>query len=195
MYDFLRGRVARIDGASCALDVCGVGYSLVCTPRTAAGLSVDSEVELLTHMQASKEGAPVLYGFKDTVERSLFRLLIGVSGVGPASALALLTTLAPGELASAVARGDEQALTAAKGIGKKAAGRIVVDLKERMASPETDLPTDILPAGPRRDAVSALMALGYTPAGATQAVEQLLSETPDAPLEEIVRRALAGASA
>jgi len=177
------------------MDVAGVGYSLVCTPRTTAGLAVGAETELLVHMQTSNEGVPVLYGFKDTVERSLFRLLIGVSGVGPTSALALLTTLEPGELASAVARGDEQALTAAKGIGKKAAGRIVVDLKELMAAPGANLPTDVLPAGPRRDAVSALLALGYTPAGAQQLVEQLLRETPDAPLEEIVRRALAGASA
>ena len=177
MIGKLRGTVDSRDEDSVILDVGGVGYLVHCSSRTLAGLPSSGDMASLAIETHVREDMIRLYGFAAPAERDWFRLLQGVQGVGAKVALAILGTLAVGELASAVARGDRTAVARAPGVGPKLAARIVAELKDK--GPEGG-PADLgLSAGPEggpalprnvEDAVSALVNLGYGRPQAAQAV-------------------------
>jgi Holliday junction DNA helicase RuvA len=162
----LRGRLDGIAEDHAVVDVGGVGYLVVCSARTLAGLpGVGEAVDLHIETQVRAESI-TLYGFRDPAERVWFRLLQTVQGIGGRVALAVLSVLGPDQLARAVAAQDKAALSRASGVGARLAGRIVSELRERLV----DLPAPVgavaaAPvagaSGPAADAISALINLGY----------------------------------
>lgn len=162
----LRGRLDGIAEDHAVVDVGGVGYLVVCSARTLAGLpGMGEAVDLHIETQLRAESI-ALYGFKEPAERVWFRLLQTVQGVGARVALGLLSVLAPDELARAVAAQDKAALSRASGVGPRLAGRIASELRERLVDlplpgVTVDATLTVGASGPAADAVSALINLGY----------------------------------
>ena len=195
MIGRLRGRVLEAGAGRIVLDVGGVGYEVRVPDSASAKLQAGpDEASIWTHAAYSDAGAE-LYGFLAAADRDAFRQIIGVSGVGPKTALALLSAMTLDELRSALIREDLKPLTAVSGIGKKTAQRLLLELKDKAlgwaAAPEAS-------AGPaterRREddvAVAALTNLGYRPAQAARAVEVARQRLGDAAtLDDLIRRAL-----
>ncbi len=178
------------------LEVHGVGYELEASMNTFFRLpEVGSEVTLHTHLVV-REDAQLLYGFLEGRERTLFRALIKVSGIGARLALAILSGMDSDSFVRCVNEGDVAALTRLPGIGKKTAERLIVEMRDRLAD-WTGIPGAVtLPGGapgpgtPVEDAVSALIALGYKPQEASRAVKAVAADGLSS--EEIIRRALRG---
>jgi Holliday junction DNA helicase RuvA len=168
MIAFVRGRVAALTLNSAVLDVAGVGYQILCTPGTIAGLRLGNEAELATSMVV-REDSQTLYGFADTDERDMFELVQTASGVGPKVAQAMLAVLPPDRLRIAISSADHAALTTVPGIGRKGAERIILELKDRIGSAATAL---VSPSGPWRDQVrEALQGLGWSARDADAAAD------------------------
>jgi Holliday junction DNA helicase RuvA len=202
MIAYLRGRVVATHEDAVVLDVGGVGYLVHCAPRTLGELGSNEAVELHIETQV-REDSITLFGFLDPAECGWFRLLQGIQGVGARTALAILGTLAPGQLVAAIAAQDRTALARASGVGAKLAARIVAELKERVGAlpvPGTrpgaavgSIPTA---SGPAEDAVSALVNLGYGRAEAFAAVARGRAKLGDAAeIGQLVREGLKELSA
>lgn len=173
----LTGFVAAIEEGRCVLDVAGVGYLVSVSARTLAALPVPPALARLFVETQFREDAIVLYGFADAAERDLFRLLITVQGVGAKLALSLLSTLSPDQLSAAIAAGERVAVARAPGVGSKLAGRIIAELREKLAGLGLGAAVPAAPAeaaGPVADAISALLHLGYRRAEAEPAVARAL---------------------
>ena len=173
MIAFVRGRVAALTLNSAVLDVSGVGYQILCTPGTIAGLRLGTEAELSTSMVV-REDSQTLYGFSDTDERDMFELVQTASGVGPKVAQAMLAVLPPDRLRIAIAGADHAALTTVPGIGRKGAERIILELKDRIGpAVSVSMPA----AGAWRDQVrEALQGLGWSARDADAAAEAVAAE-------------------
>lgn len=193
MIASLRGRVAANVAGQTVLDVGGVGYRLA-TTASAARLAADAnggEVTLLTHLHV-REDTLALFGFASEAERALFELLLGVSGVGPKAALAIVSGYAPDQIRRAVQTGDHALFTSIPGIGRRTAERVVIDLKDKVGGLQiaaaAEAPVDV--ADGHTDARDALVGLGMSVAEAEAALRPLDESLP---VEERVRLALAGA--
>ncbi len=184
MIAFLEGTVAEKAADRVVLLTGGVGYEVLVPAQSLARLPPPGRsARVYTRLQL-REDAMVLFGFASPDERSAFDLLVTVSGVGPKMALAVLSLLSPEALRRAVATGDVDALTLVPGIGKKVAGRILLDLKDRLG-----VGGDLAPSGPLAEVREALLALGLS---AQEAREALAALGPDGerPVEELLRDAL-----
>jgi Holliday junction DNA helicase RuvA len=198
MIAFLRGRVMEADGEAAVVDVAGVGYQVLVSASTAAALSLSpagGETQLYVHTHFVKDEPLRLYGFADLAERRLFQTLIGVQGVGPRVALAALAGLEAGDLIRAIATGDIARLTQVKGVGRKTAERMALELREKIltlpagkgATIEAGSARGEPPRGPLGDVYGALAQLGYKPAE----IEPLLDRLdPARPVADLVRQAL-----
>jgi Holliday junction DNA helicase RuvA len=166
----------------------GVGYLLTVTPSTASRLVAGAEALLYAHM-AVRENDVSLYGFTGRDERSMFRKLLGVVGLGPKNALGLLSRYTPDRIAMAVAAEDAAMLAKAPGIGKKTAARIILDLKGSFDNIGDYTPDSgaAMSSKPRQDALDALISLGYSRADALRAI---LSEDETADAEVIIKKTL-----
>jgi Holliday junction DNA helicase RuvA len=188
----LRGTPAGRSPDGLVLDVGGVGYLVAATPSALRRAEGGGEVTLETYLHV-REDALQLYGFADPAERELFLHLLGVSGIGPKVALAVVSSAPPGELRRAIVLEDPARFQAIPGIGKKTAERIVLELKEKLGSEEVVvLPS--LPGAPTSSHVvarDALVELGYSVIEAEQALARI---DPDLPAEERVRQALRSAA-
>lgn len=177
--------------------VAGVGYEVLVSLSTYSALPDEGKtVSLRVHTHV-REDAIQLFGFHTDLERALFEQLIRVNGVGPRLAQALLSGLAPRDLAAALAGGDAAALCAVPGIGAKTAQRLVLDLRERVAalaavaSPAAEPAVAVAPSDQRLEGVvSALVNLGTARARAERAAREAAEAAPDASLEQLVREAL-----
>jgi Holliday junction DNA helicase RuvA len=195
MIAFLKGLVsAKLDGA-CLVDVNGVGYEVNMPGSDLAQLPRVGEAVTLYTWYHGREDGVSLFGFMTPERRALFKLLLGVAGVGPKLALAVLSGFAPAELASAVSNQDIGALTHVPGIGRKTAERLLLELKDKL--PAVAVGRNQLPAREREDfaeALEALLALGYSSAQARTALQkvadEMTSSTGNARVVEWVRRAL-----
>ncbi len=180
MISRLRGTVvARAPGGGLVVDVGGVGYLVAATPRVHARVGEETTVETYLHV---REDALQLYGFASGEERELFELLLGVSGIGPKVALAIVSGSQPGELRRAIARDDLARFEAIPGIGRKTAQRVVMELKDRMAEPAM--------AGSANGellARDALVELGWSVVDAERALADVDESLP---VEEQIRSAL-----
>ena len=190
MIASLRGTVLERGAGRVVLDVGGVGY-LLQTTSSAARMSVPGEeVTLVTHLNV-REDALTLYGFAESAERSMFELLLGVSGVGPKAALAIMSGYAPDQVRRAIATSDHALFTRISGIGKRTAERVVIDLKDKIgALPAAEEPMPAAPAGGHTAARDALVGLGMSVNEAEAALRDVDEELP---VEERIRLALAGA--
>lgn len=198
MIGSLRGRLAAKHPPQLLLDVGGVGYEVEAPMSTFYGLpAVGAEVSLHTHLVV-REDAQVLYGFGTERERSLFRELIKVSGVGPRIALGILSGASVDEFHRCVEAGDVAALVRIPGIGRKTAERLVVEMRDRLealAGPAfAPIPGAAAGAGPspQSEAFSALVALGYRPAEVTRLLQKV--DPAVTATEEIIRHALRAAA-
>ena len=194
MFYYLNGVVAEMEANLAVIDCGGVGYACATTNYTLSQLKKGERAKLYTYMNV-REDAVELFGFATQSELHSFKLLLGVSGVGPKAALSILSANTPANLAMAVVMGDEKALTAAPGIGKKIAQRIILELKDKLAKEQSSFSGDtgaILPVAVPddkvREAGAALAVLGYS---ASEVAAALKGIDMDAlPLEEIIRQAL-----
>lgn len=194
MFAFLRGTVARKTSDHIELDVNGVGYEVSVPDGVARKLAVNQDTTLLTYCHI-REDAFLIFGFLREEERGVFRTLLGISGIGPKMALAVLSAMSVSEFRRAVIESDVNAFTKVNGVGKKTAQRVVLEMKSRMgedaelgailgeqaetAQPETD------------DVIAALCSLGCTLAEARKAASTARKQAGvDAPIEELVRAAL-----
>ena len=183
MIGRLRGTLAAVGVDTVLVDVGGVGYDVAVTSRTFVELpGVGSEVVLHTHLQV-REDLMALFGFTSSDERDLFRLLLGVSGLGPKVALAILATMSADDLRRVVATDDMAALTAVPGIGKRSAQKYLLELRPKLEVPDGALQT----SGPLGEVRTALEGLGYQPDEISGALRDL---PPDLPVEEMLRRSL-----
>jgi Holliday junction DNA helicase RuvA len=193
----LRGTLDTLDEGHAVVDVGGVGYLVACATRTLAALPRPGEaVDLLIETQV-RDDSITLYGFRSGAERSWFRLLQTVQGVGARVALGILSVLGPDELARAVAAQDKAALARASGVGPRLAGRIASELKDRLTELPGPVggpaagPAAITLDGPADEAVSALVNLGYGRSVAHAAVAKAAVSLGDAaPLEALIRAGL-----
>jgi holliday junction DNA helicase RuvA len=186
MISFLEGEVIDKGVGRVVLDVHGVGYELVVPTSLLASLpAVGDRARVHTRMVV-REDSMTLFGFASPDERELFDLLTGVTGVGPKVALAFLSSLKPDALRRAVASGDADALTVVPGVGKKVAQRVVLDLRERLGGEGAE----VIAIGPLADVRDALLALGLTPAEASQALAHVDPEgkAPDDLLREALQK-------
>ncbi|EST39607.1 hypothetical protein N566_01145, partial [Streptomycetaceae bacterium MP113-05] len=175
MIAFVSGPVAAVAPDSAVIEVGGIGMAVQCTPNTLAGLRTGEPARLATSLVV-REDSLTLYGFADDDERQVFELLQTASGVGPRLAQAMLAVHRPDALRTAVATGDEKALTAVPGIGKKGAQKLLLELRDRLGEPLGSVGHRAGPAAGRPPAWSeqlheALVGLGYTARDAEDAVE------------------------
>lgn len=190
MYDYLRGKLAYADLRTAVVDCGGVGYRCSISENTYQSIFAQNEVKLYTHLSV-REDAMELYGFADEDEREAFLLLIGISGVGPKAALAVLSVLTSNELGAAVEKGDHKAVSRANGIGPKIAQRICLELKGKLAfSPDVlNRPEETQPLflpNEKDDAVEILVSLGYIRNDAKHAVDRCSADNA----QDLVKQAL-----
>jgi holliday junction DNA helicase RuvA len=189
---FLRGQVVDIDANVLLLDVNGVGYRVFAPTTLLDALVPARQTQIFTHLHV-RETELTLYGFKDAEELNLFQTLLGVQGIGPKVALAILSHLPPETLRSAVARDEAALLARVPGIGPKKAKQIVFQLKSKIDY--EDVFAASVPVGSDDlEVVAALTALGYSVVEAQAALQQLPQEAKDEPIEEKVRLALSSLS-
>lgn len=188
MFDYISGKVAAVSENKVVIDCGGVGFALTASAFACAEASRKQEVKMLVYL-AVRDDALELFGFSGMLERDLFLLLIGVSGVGPKLAVAVLSGMTADRLTSAIASGNAAALSTIKGVGKKTAERIVLELKGKVAPAVDDGGTVIAEQQlPDEKSVLALMGLGYERKEAEAAVKKVAK--PDMSTEDIVLAAL-----
>ncbi len=197
MIAYVKGELAAIEETSVIVDNQGMGFRIYTPIREdLLRIGVGSQIKLHTYMNV-REDAMILFGFLQPEALSLFKQLINVNGVGPKYALAILTAMSVDQVIMAIASEDKKALTKVAGIGPKTAGRIILDLKDKVSftsgSGESDLPAagaavESGAAGAGAEAVMALMALGYGQSEAAGAVSKVAQ--PDMTVEEIIKLSL-----
>lgn len=191
MYAYLQGKFTYKTPAIVYVDVNGVGYEVNITLNTYSAIQSLQEGKLFIHLQIKEDGH-VLYGFFDREEKEMFLLLIGVSGVGAATARMMLSSLQPIEIVKALQQGNVKLLEGVKGIGKKTAERLVLELKDKVAKQTTSTETNI-PMGNRlqHDALNALVALGINKNQAEQSIQKIILAEPSVSiLEDLIKKAL-----
>ena len=201
MIEYIRGELAEITPTEAIVEAHGVGYAMNISLNTYSAIQTQKEVKLFVHeaiMTGGRDDSYTLYGFATKQERELYRLLITVSGVGANTARMILSSLSPKELCNTIANGDERMLKSVKGIGLRTAQRIIVDLKDKIVA--SGIATEISAPGVhadlmvnndvRNEAVQAMVMLGFPPAPSSKVVTALLTEQPDMPVEQVIKKAL-----
>lgn len=200
MFYYLNGTVAHKEANLAVIDCGGVGYACRTTTNTLSLLNLGEKAKLYTYLN-TKEDAFDLYGFSTAEELNLFRLLIGVSGVGPKAGLAILSSNTPANLAMSIITGDERALTCAPGVGKKIAQRVILELKDKLAKGQVAAAGEsyggsgvtIIPENKASEAAAALAVLGYSREEINAALCGI--DLDNLTLEQIIRTALRGLAA
>ena len=197
MIEYVKGPVAELTPALAVIDCHGVGYGLNISLNTFSALQGKQEAKLYVY-EAIREDAHVLFGFSTKQERALFLLLVSVSGIGGNTARMILSALTPAELVNVISSGNDKLLKTVKGIGLKTAQRIIVDLKDKIASVEIEGTEGghLSPAAQSEhseileEAVAALTMLGFPPAPSQKVSLAILKEEPDAAVERVIKLAL-----
>lgn len=194
MYYHLNGELCLLEGHTAVIDCGGVGYQLTVSDTTSAASAakLGKELKLYTYL-AVREDSMELFGFASMQEKVAFLQLIGVSGVGPKVAISVLSYLTPEQFAAAVISADAKTLSKAKGLGKKGAERIILELQEKLAKEYGNAPIAAEPVGLRSpgklsDAVNALLVLGYTKNEANEALSGI--DHGSMTLEDLITTAL-----
>jgi holliday junction DNA helicase RuvA len=193
LIELLSGSLLEKRPTQIVLDVQGVGYGLLVPTSTFEALpDRGARTRVFTYLHV-REDILQLYGFATENERSVFRIMLAVSGVGPKLALAALSAMRPAEIRRHVLAGDAGFLTRIPGVGKKTAERLIIELRDRLAGLDLGdgAPEGGTSSGGRADALSALEALGYSPAAAERALRSAMKANPDADTaQELIRLAL-----
>lgn len=202
MIAYLRGRVLTSTDETVIVDVNGVGYEIYCTGSVFRKITVGAVAEIFTYLQVKEDGM-TLFGFDTPQEKELFLKLISVSGVGPKLGISILASLSADEFAVAIATADVKRLSKVKGLGKKTAEKIVLELHGKISAaevlgasgddltPSATAPTNAKLSAADEEAVSALMNLGFTRTESLQAVKKA-HELGAGTVEEVIMKALQG---
>ncbi|MGN6616953.1 MAG: Holliday junction branch migration protein RuvA [Ilyomonas sp.] len=192
MIAFVRGNFVRKSPAQVVVDVNGVGYELQISLNTYSAISNNNNGQLFTYLHIT-ENAQTLYGFHEIAEKELFLQLISVSGIGASTARMMLSGMRPDELVKAILQGNVRQLESVKGIGKKTAERLIVELKDKLGkhSAETFTTSSVINNTKEQDAFNALVSLGIArPAAETVLKKVLQSVTDNTSVEEIIKLSL-----
>lgn len=191
MIEYVKGRIASLNPAAAVIETPGgVAYMLQISLPTFSKLENMTEATLLVH-EAIREDAWTLYGFLDESEREVFRLLIGVSGVGASTARMILSALASEELSAVIASSDVKRLKSVKGVGAKTAERIIVDLRDKIKAPDATLIIQSPATSEAFDeALAALTMLGFAAAQSRKVLKKLFDADPTLKVEAAIRKAL-----
>ena len=191
MYAYLQGKFTYKSPAQVYVDVNGIGFEVNISLNTYSHIQHLEQGKLFTHLQV-KEDAHVLFGFFDKLEKDMFVLLTGVSGVGAATARMMLSSLKPEEVSWAILQSNVKLLESVKGIGKKTAERLVLELKDKMGKQalDTNLTTH-LGNSLEQDALNALTALGISRSQAEHSIQKIIRAEPSVlQLEDLIKKAL-----
>ncbi len=199
MIAYLKGKVLTLTAETAILEVNGVGYEIYCSGGAFRKLVIGEIAELYTYLQVKEDGV-TLFGFASTREKELFLKIVSVSGVGPKLGISVLTGLSADELTQAIATADVKRLSAVKGLGKKTAEKIVLELHGKISAAEvmsasgTDLTVGVAAtpvSAQDEEAISALMGLGFTKSESAQAVKRA-RDNGATTVEDVIRKALQG---
>ncbi|WP_298641871.1 Holliday junction branch migration protein RuvA [uncultured Prevotella sp.] len=197
MIEYIKGELTEVTPAYAVVEAHGVGYGMNISLNTYSGIQNKKDVKLYV-FESIREDAHVLFGFANRQEREMFLLLITVSGVGANTARMILSAMSPAELCNVIATGNEKLLKTVKGIGLRTAQRIIVDLKDKIATADfggampagTAAPAMAVNKEVHDEAIGALTMLGFAPAPSAKVVSAILSENPQMPVEQVVKLAL-----
>jgi holliday junction DNA helicase RuvA len=190
MIAYLKGDFVFKSPAMVQVEVNGVGYEVQVSLHTFSRIQ-NLEKGILHTSLLIREDAHILFGFFDLQEKEMFQLLIGVSGIGASTARVMLSYMKPDEIAQAIVRGDSRALEAIKGIGKKTAERMVLELRDKVGKQGVEANISPMKNNTlQQDALNALTALGINRQAAVQALEKTLASNPNLPVEELIKKAL-----
>ena len=195
MIEYLKGTLADLTPALAVIECHGVGYGVNISLNTFSAIQGKQEVKLWI-TESIREDAYQLWGFSTRTERELFLLLTSVSGIGAGTSRVILSSMTVPELAAVISEGNDKMLKTVKGIGPKAAQRIIVDLRDKIGSLGIEAASPTAPASPfvnkevMDEAVAALTMLGFSPAPAHKAVQKILTDEPEAPVERVIKLAL-----
>ena len=189
MYEYICGTVAEVAPAYVVIDVGGVGYYLQISLETYSAVEHAEQTKLYVHYIV-REDAQLLYGFATKIERELFRMLIGVSGVGGNTARMILSTYSPHELQGIIAAGNAVLLKNVKGLGLKTAQKIIVELSGKLSGLETSSQSNAVSGAATEEALAALVMLGFAKTAAEKVLRAVVRESPAATVEELIRLSL-----
>ena len=201
MIEYIKGELTDLSPALAVVEAHGVGYGLNISLNTYSTVQGKKNIKLYVHeaiMTGGRDDNYTLYGFATKQERSLYRLLITVSGVGANTARMILSSLTTAELCNVIANGDDKMLKTVKGIGLKTAQRIIIDLKDKIVQSgiadelhvNNQSNTSNVNNAVKDEAVGALTMLGFSPAPSAKVVVSILTEQPELPVEQDVKLAL-----
>lgn len=190
MIEHIQGKIDRLTPTDVVIDINGLGYILAISLSTFSKIEKLTDTRLLVH-EVIREDTHDLFGFADEQERTLFRLLIGVSGVGPNTARMILSSLSAQQLEQCITAGDHSRLKAVKGIGLKTAQRIIVDLKDKITPAGDSAGTSPgAPSEAYEEALAALVMLGFTRPASQKVLKKLFDAEPSLRVEAAIKRAL-----
>jgi len=197
MISYLRGRLVQKEPAFLIIDVNGVGYQVLISLNTYSEIKEKEDITLLT-MLVVREDAHILYGFATSAEKIMFQQLISVNGVGPSTAILVLSSMNPVDLRNAIVREEVHTLQSVKGIGAKTAQRLILELKDKVKKDGAEISSETNQAGAhniiRNEALSALMTLGISRQAAEKSIDLVLKKSGNnLSLEELVKIALKNA--
>ena len=197
MIAFLKGKLVHRDPTHVIIDVNGVGYHVNISLQTFSAIKEQENILLYTHLSI-REDAHVLFGFSSESEKKLFQQLVSVNGVGPSTAIVMLSYMNSAELKTAIVREDAVSLQAIKGIGGKTAQRVIIELKDKLKKESWEETQSPISGGEhntlRREALSALLTLGLAKAVAEKSVDTVLKKSGNTlTLEDLVKQALKNA--
>ena len=193
MYDYIKGSLAEITPTEAVVENNGIGYKLQISLQTYADIQALNHVKLYIHHHL-REDAELWYGFYKKEERSIFMMLIEVSGIGPNTARMMLSSMTDEEIKNAIIAGDVNRIKSIKGIGLKTAQRVIIDLKDKIVkgtgTQQTEVLLPVQNSANKEEALSALVLLGFAKNAAEKVLQAILKENPDYSLEELIKIAL-----
>ena len=190
MITQLHGRLVEKSPTSVVIDCQGVGYLVNISLFTFGQLTDEENIQLFTHLQV-REDAHTLYGFTTDLERQLFRLLIGISGIGANTARTMLSSLSPSEIGQAIQGEQVDVIQSVKGIGAKTAQRVVIELRDKIQAVVANAGIPAVSSNTNREeALSALVVLGYQTKSCVKVIDELLSMDAEMSVERLIRNAL-----
>jgi holliday junction DNA helicase RuvA len=190
MINYIKGTITELNPASVTIETGGIGYHVQISVNTYSKLDGKTDFKLLVH-EVIREDSHQLFGFADSTERDIFRLLISVSGIGANTARMMLSSMIPSEIEKAIADSNVNLLKSIKGIGLKTAQRVIVDLKDKVGKQSAAGEIFTIEDNTRRDeALSALVMLGFARSAVVKVLEKIIREEKNLTVEDLIKRAL-----
>lgn len=190
MITQISGKLVEKNPTYVVIDCQGVGYEINISLHTFSQLSSDEDLRLYTHLQV-REDAHTLYGFFTSMERTVFRLLLSVSGIGASTARTMLSSMDPQQIKTAVATEDITTIKSIKGIGLKTAQRLILELKDKMLNLAGNDEIPVIQSNTiKEEALSALEVLGYTRKSSEKMIDSIIQHSPESSVEELIKAAL-----